>query len=189
MQIPTRAGLSKTRSPLTAQRKKDAPHNGEAPIGNGPVTMRGRPTHIGILPTIARKSKPEHTECSERHKLTASWQQAGSRLAVQGGYLMTDQDWISLKDLGTHGGMVLAVTVIAQFIKGDLDRIRKVPTRYIVLLIAWGLLAVRRAITEGFTSGGLFLDFINGFFVALAAMGTHQIAKENISAFRAFRKR
>lgn len=94
---------------------------------------------------------------------------------------MTPQDWLELKDLGTYGGIVLAVTVIVQFIKRDLDRIRKVPTRYIVLLISWGLLLTHRAITGEMTAGGIFLDFVNGFLVALAAMGTHQVAKSNMA--------
>lgn len=93
---------------------------------------------------------------------------------------MTPQDWISLMDMGTCGGIVLAVTVIVQFIKRDLDRIRKVPTRYVVLLISWGLLLTHRAVTGEITAGGLMLDFIHGFQVALTAIGTHQVARASL---------
>lgn len=93
---------------------------------------------------------------------------------------MTPQELLTLKDLGTFSGLVIAVTLIVQFVKRDLDRLVKLRTRYVVLLLAWSLLLLLRYINgQSFAAGPLLLDFINGFLVALAAMGTHQVAKDN----------
>jgi hypothetical protein len=94
---------------------------------------------------------------------------------------ITAQDWLTLQDLGTQSGIILAVTVIVQFIKRDLDRLQRVPTRYVVLVIAWLLLGAYRGITGAYSAGGLLTDFLNGFLVAAAAMGTYEVAKTNLS--------
>ena len=90
-------------------------------------------------------------------------------------------DWITSSTLATFGGSVFVVTLIAQFLKGYLDRITHVPTRVLVLVIAWAVLFGRRSLLYGdFAVNGLFLDWLNGFLVALTAMGVHSVARDNL---------
>lgn len=90
-------------------------------------------------------------------------------------------EWITLSSLGTFGGTVFAVTLMSQFLKGYVDHMTKVPTRFLVLVLAWVVLVGRRTVMTGdLTGAGLFLDFLNGFLVALAAMGTHAMAKDHL---------
>lgn len=88
-------------------------------------------------------------------------------------------EWITLSTLGTFGGVVFAVTVISQFLKGMVDRAVKMPTRILVLLISWLVLLGHRYVTTGpLQFDGIFLDLLNGFLVSLAAMGAHSLARE-----------
>ncbi|MDF2627463.1 MAG: hypothetical protein K0R39_1294 [Symbiobacteriaceae bacterium] len=94
---------------------------------------------------------------------------------------MEQGDWITMASLGTFGGAVFAVTLICQFLKDAVDRAVKVPTRLLVLVAAWVVLLGRRYVMEGtLAPDGLFLDFLNGFLVALAAMGAHSFARDHL---------
>jgi hypothetical protein len=94
---------------------------------------------------------------------------------------MTGTDWITWNTLMTFGGAVAVVTLVSQFLKDALDQAFKLPTRLLVLVIAWIVLLARDAVlTGGLTWSGAFLDFLNGFLVALTAMGTHAFAKTNL---------
>ena len=91
-------------------------------------------------------------------------------------------EWITLETLGTFGGVVFAVTLICQFLKGAVDRVGKMPTRVLVLLVSWALLLGRRYIMQGaFGFEGFYLDLLNGLLVAVSSMGTHAIAKDNLN--------
>lgn len=83
--------------------------------------------------------------------------------------------------LGTFSGAVTVVTVLAQFLKSPLDRLVKLPTRFVVLALAWALLLAHRGFVGTWTWPGLFLDFLNGFLVALTAIGTHSLAREHLN--------
>jgi len=91
-------------------------------------------------------------------------------------------DWITLSSLGTFGGTVFVVTLMTQFMKGALDRMVYLPTRLVALLLSWAVLMGHRFVTTGdLAFAGLFLDFLNGFLVALTAMGAHQVAKTHLN--------
>jgi uncharacterized membrane protein len=90
-------------------------------------------------------------------------------------------EWITLSSLGTFGGAVFAVTLISQFLKDVVDKYTHLPTRFMVLLIAWAvLLGHRFVLTGNLAFADVFLDLLNGFLVALAAMGAHSVAKTNL---------
>lgn len=91
-------------------------------------------------------------------------------------------EWITMSTLGTFGSVVFIVTVMTQFLKGIVDRFRKVPTRLLALLLAWAVLMGKHAVMDGgLTAQRVYLDLLNGFIVALAAMGSHQVAKDHLN--------
>lgn len=95
--------------------------------------------------------------------------------------LLEQGDWITMASLGTFGGVVFVVTLICQFLKGAVDRVFKLPTRLLVLTASWAVLLGRRFVMDGaMPPDGLFLDFLNGFLVALAAMGAHSFARDHL---------
>lgn len=90
-------------------------------------------------------------------------------------------DWITLATLGSFSGVVFATTLVAQFVKEPLDKVVKIPTRLLVLFVAWFILMGYHWVQMGrFTAAGLFLDLLNGFVVTLAAMGAHSLAQDKL---------
>lgn len=88
-------------------------------------------------------------------------------------------EWITLSTIGTFSGAVCMVTIIVQFFKGLLDQYLYLPTRLLALICAWVVLLGHRYVTTGaIPFEGLYLDVLNGFLVALAAIGTHAVAKD-----------
>lgn len=86
-----------------------------------------------------------------------------------------------MSTLTTFGGAVFTVTLTAQYLKVLIDRVVHIPTRFLVLLIAWAVLMGRRLVASDPVSfEGLFLDWVNGFLVALSAMGAHGVARDKL---------
>jgi hypothetical protein len=82
-------------------------------------------------------------------------------------------DWGTL---ATVSGVTAATLLIVQYLKVPLDRVWKVPTRIVVLLVALGILILAQAFTVGLTFAGVPLIIVNAFVVALAAMGSYEVA-------------
>jgi hypothetical protein len=78
--------------------------------------------------------------------------------------------------LATIGGATSATVLIVQFLKSPLDRLYHFPTRYLALLIAFGLLTTARAFTTGLAWLDIPLILVNSFVVALAAMGAYEVS-------------
>lgn len=82
-------------------------------------------------------------------------------------------DWLRLL---TMPGAVAATLLIVQYFKMPLDSVKKIPTRWVVLIIAFGVLALAKAATDG---GIALMDWpllaINTFLVASSAMGTYEL--------------
>lgn len=84
-----------------------------------------------------------------------------------------------MSTLATFGGAVFTVTLICQYLKLLIDRVVHIPTRFLVLVIAWAVLMGRRLVaSDPVLLEGLFLDWMNGFLVALSAMGAHGVARD-----------
>lgn len=91
-----------------------------------------------------------------------------------------EKDWISMATLQTFSGVVFVVTVISQFLKGPVDGLMKVPTRWVVLAVSWLVLLGRRYVMGEMSLDGAFVDLLNGFLVALTAMGAHSVVRDNL---------
>lgn len=86
--------------------------------------------------------------------------------------------FLSLQFLGTFTGVVLATNIVVQVIK-DLPGLQKVPTRWVVLVVAEIILFALSAVQKTLDPRTALLDFLNGFVVAASAMSTWQVAKDN----------
>lgn len=82
--------------------------------------------------------------------------------------------------IATIPGAIAATLLIVQFLKLPLDKVWKIPTRYLVLLIAFLLLAGAQAMVQGLTWPDVPLVVINAFVVALAAMGAYEVSFKKI---------
>lgn len=75
----------------------------------------------------------------------------------------------------TIGGATAATLLIVQFLKAPLDRVWKVPTRYLVYGIALGIMLAAKAFTSGLYIDDVPLILVNAFIVAVAAYGSYEI--------------
>lgn len=95
---------------------------------------------------------------------------------------MVEGEWITMATVGNFGGATFVVTLVVQFLKGTLDRLLRLPTRVFALGVSWLVLLGHRYVATGaMPLEGLYLDLLNGFLVALAAMGTHAVARDNLN--------
>jgi hypothetical protein len=86
--------------------------------------------------------------------------------------------------LATVGGATAATLLIVQYLKVPLDRWRHIPTRFLVLAIAFLILTTARAFTTGLTLRDLPLLVVNAFLVSLSAMGAYEISFARVDAWR-----
>lgn len=82
--------------------------------------------------------------------------------------------------LGTMAGAVSATTLIVQFLKIPLDKVWRIPTRFVVYFIALILLLAVELVTSHLTLERVFLILLNGIVVAMASMGTYEVTFKKI---------
>ncbi len=87
--------------------------------------------------------------------------------------------------LATILGATAATVLIVQLIKLPLDKIGHIPTRYIVYVISLLILELATYFTSGLTVETGILTALNAVIVALAAMGTYEVAVKRIEQHRA----
>lgn len=80
------------------------------------------------------------------------------------------------EQLATVPGAIAATLLIVQYLKFPLDVVWKVPTRFLVLIIAFGLMTLARGMVEDLRWIDVPLIAINAFVVALAAMGAYEVS-------------
>lgn len=84
-------------------------------------------------------------------------------------------EYTSWEFIGTFSGAVIFTGVIVQFLKLPIDKVWKIPTKYIVYAIALGLLICVEAVTQGgITAGRIPLIILNAILVSLAAMKAYE---------------
>lgn len=82
----------------------------------------------------------------------------------------------TLDQIATIPGAIAATLLIVQYLKFPLDKVWKIPTRFLVLMIALLLLGGAQAMVRGLTWSDVPLVVINAFVVALAAMGAYEVS-------------
>lgn len=92
------------------------------------------------------------------------------------------QEYFTWEFLGTMAGAVAAVTLIVQFLKLGVDKVWRIPTRYIVLLISLIVLFAVLYFTDVITPEKIVLTVLNSFVVATAAMGTYEVTFAKLEA-------
>lgn len=80
------------------------------------------------------------------------------------------------EEIATVPGAIAATLLIVQYLKLPLDRVWKIPTRWLVLVIALGLMVLARGMTQGLKWIDMPLLIVNALVVALAAMGAYEIS-------------
>jgi cell division protein FtsW (lipid II flippase) len=85
-------------------------------------------------------------------------------------------EFISWAYLGTMTGAVAATTLIVQFLKVPIDKVWKIPTRFIVYVFSALILVAAECITQGgITWARVGLILLNAIIAATAAMGSYEI--------------
>ena len=82
------------------------------------------------------------------------------------------KEYFTWNGLTTYGGLVLAVTLITQFIKG-VGFIDRIPTRFVSYVISIVVMNAALIFTASWTWSGFALAFLNAVIVSLASNGTH----------------
>lgn len=96
-----------------------------------------------------------------------------SGVAMAEGELPTDP--FSWEQLATIAGATLATLLIVQLLKLPLDKIWKIPTRFVAYVIALIISLLATQFTTGLTLQNGILAAINAVIIALAAMGAYEI--------------
>jgi len=89
-------------------------------------------------------------------------------------------EYLSLESIGTFAGMVVAINLIVQFLKPLLDKVKKIPTRYLVWAIAVIVSTAYQAITGTFTAAVIYLLLLNSILLTLTAMGSYEATIKKI---------
>ncbi|MDP8218157.1 MAG: hypothetical protein P9M03_05475 [Candidatus Theseobacter exili] len=79
------------------------------------------------------------------------------------------------EEMGTIIGMVLVLNLLVQFLKPLIDKIKKVPTRYVVWVLALALSVIYKWIDGEFTVETIFVMLINTIVITLAAMKSYEL--------------
>ncbi len=89
-------------------------------------------------------------------------------------------EFLTWEYLGTFAGVVAAVTMIVQFLKLPMDRVWKIPTRFLVFIIALVLLFTVQYFTGEITADVAALTIINAVVVTMAALGTYEVTVKKL---------
>ncbi len=76
--------------------------------------------------------------------------------------------------LSSFTGIVACVTLIIQFTKVSLDKVWKIPTRFVVWVLSYILLVLVSWFTTGVTANVLLMSALNAIVVTLASMGAYE---------------
>lgn len=84
-------------------------------------------------------------------------------------------EYFTWEFLGTFAGAVAAVTLIIQFLKWQVDKVWKIPTRFLVYAVSLVLLIVVEIVKSSLTWQSAGLCIINAVLVTMTAMGAYEL--------------
>lgn len=107
-----------------------------------------------------------------------------SGVAMAEGELPTEP--FTWETLGTIAGATLATLLIVQLLKLPLDKVWKIPTRFVTYFIALVISLLAMIFTTGLTLQSGILAAINAVIIALAAMGAYEITFRKLQSAEDF---
>ena len=84
-------------------------------------------------------------------------------------------EYLTWEFLGTFAGATATTTLIVQFLKLQVDKVWKIPTRYIVYIIAALILFAVQLFSGSLTIENIVLTLLNAVVVTMASMGTYEV--------------
>jgi len=83
--------------------------------------------------------------------------------------------------LATIAGAAVFTLLVVQFIKAPLDKVWKVPTRFLAYIIALATMLVATSLTTGLNIDNALLAAVNALLAAVSAYGMYEVtfAKKN----------
>lgn len=98
-------------------------------------------------------------------------------LAEEAGAIEDGATPITWGYVGTIAGATAVTLLVVQFLKVPLDRVWKIPTRFVVYGVAAILMIAAKAFTTGIaTLNDVLLILTNAFIVATSAYGAYEIS-------------
>lgn len=88
-------------------------------------------------------------------------------------------DFYTYSTLGSLTGAVTATILVIEFLK-NLGPLKRLPTRWLVLTVAEGIVMGTSLATGHFVFTGIPLYFLNGLLVAATAMGSWHVVYDNL---------
>lgn len=89
-------------------------------------------------------------------------------------------NFINWDYIATFGGTVLLVSMVIQFVK-ELPFIKKIPTRYLVYIVALIFIVLTKLIFGEFILKDIFVYLINALIVTFTATGAHDFTSKNVN--------
>lgn len=89
------------------------------------------------------------------------------------------KEYFTWNGLTTYGGLVMAVTIITQFLKG-VRFLKRIPTRFVSYVFALLVMNAAFIFTTGWRWSAFALSFLNAIVVSLAANGFHDVLADGI---------
>lgn len=92
-------------------------------------------------------------------------------------------EFFSWESIGTFSGAVALVVFLVQLLKLPMDRVRRIPTQYIVYVVSLGVLLLAQAFVPalgGLTWQSGILCVFNAALVALSAMSLYNVAIDRV---------
>lgn len=77
--------------------------------------------------------------------------------------------------LATVGGAAAFTLIVVQFIKAPLDKVWRIPTRFLAYLIALVTMLAATALTTGLNIDSVLLAVVNAILAATSAYGMYEV--------------
>lgn len=88
-------------------------------------------------------------------------------------------EYLTIDFLTTMAGMVFTVTLLTQFFKKIIDKVKHIPTEYVVYIITLLLMFTVNFIKGTFNFQNIFMIIINSVLVAMSAMKSYEKVAES----------